>query len=280
MHGGQCLREITCQLAATLRTWGHCSVPYPYIFICLLLDFWIETLQLRQGQNHPHPHSQGFGRVRESCRTITLIIGDSLGPEINKKTKPHKNVSVHVPWEKEQVCDPSRNITWDSPLVRIFRWFVIRFDFLLIEWMLSLDNLSLSDSSSSFFLYFRTEREECGNVYEQALQCCQDQFLYSITILTWPLALVADATGSALLMAHTPWSHWPADTAFQRHELLKVQDSFSSSIQEIPDGREKCSTCLLRLNCTYFLRCLQWGIKIQLIMKRQLYPVLWQLMKR
>lgn len=84
----------------------------------------------------------------------------------HKKSKAKAPMSGSVNGPRGNVGGPRRKITCDSPLVRIFRWFVTLFDFLLIEWIFNLDSLSLSDSSSSFFLYFRTEREECRDTSE------------------------------------------------------------------------------------------------------------------
>lgn len=95
---------------------------------------------------------------------MTLNSQCSRNSSDNNQPNPHESISIHMP--QEDVYGRRRNITCGSPLVRIFRWFVTLFDFLLIEWMFSLDNLSLSDSSSSFFLYFRTEMEECNHISE------------------------------------------------------------------------------------------------------------------
>lgn len=105
----------------------------------------------------PHPPPPAQGRAWGT----TLILCFRHG---HKKSKAKAPTTGSDP--RGNVGGPRRKITCDSPLVRIFRWFVTLFDFLLIEWIFSLDSLSLSDSSSSFFLYFRTEREECRDTSE------------------------------------------------------------------------------------------------------------------
>lgn len=180
MKGGHCL-GWEYVLIDGVRTPGASLVdPCPYVFTSPLSSSWMEAPQLRQCQNNPHSIScktegeggegegerRGWGRGRKEQHRGQLprFSVCSRNSSDNDKTKSRKNVSIRVP--QENVCGPRRKITCDSPLVRIFRWFVTLFDFLLIEWIFSLDNLSLSDSSSSFFLYFRTETEECNNISE------------------------------------------------------------------------------------------------------------------
>lgn len=120
------------------------------ISLCLPRGNWGSAETTR-----PPPKGKAWG--------TTLILCSRHGHKKSKAKAPTSG-SVNDPWGN--VGGPRRKITCDSPLVRILRWFVTLFDFLLIEWIFSLDSLSLSDSSSSFFLYFRTEREECRDTSE------------------------------------------------------------------------------------------------------------------
>lgn len=133
----------------------------PFVLISALSASWVEAPRLSVKTTlSPFPLKEK-GR-KEHLWTITFNLHVLETAVRTTKQNLTNASSFMVP--RETVCGPRRKITCDSPLVRIFRWFVTLFDFLLIEWIFSLDNLSLSDSSSSFFLYFRTEREECGNV--------------------------------------------------------------------------------------------------------------------
>lgn len=160
--GGHCpvwdyvLVDDECQDSWSIPCWVLPFCFY-FCFVCFLTKEapWLSVKTTLS----PFPLKEK-GR-KEHLWAITFIL-HVLETAMKTKQNLTKTSSFMVP--RENVCGPRRKITCDSPLVRIFRWFVTLFDFLLIEWIFSLDNLSLSDSSSSFFLYFRTEREECGNV--------------------------------------------------------------------------------------------------------------------
>ena len=163
-----------CQGSWGILCW---SLSCPYLsFILSVHGSTTAKIESKLPPTPPPPnavsHKREGGRGREGEREkernstgqFLWLSVCSRNSSDNNKIKSHKSISNRGPQGK--VCGPRRKITCDSPLVRIFRWFVTLFDFLLIEWIFSLDNLSLSDSSSSFFLYFRTEMEEGNNISE------------------------------------------------------------------------------------------------------------------
>ena len=58
-------------------------------------------------------------------------------------------------------------VTWGEMPVRCLMWLLTRFDFLMMECMLSLEILSISVSSSPFLYFITVDSRGCGGVREQ-----------------------------------------------------------------------------------------------------------------
>ena len=235
-----------CQDSWGILCW---SLSCPYLsFVLSMNGSTTAKIESKLPSKPPPPNAlshrrEGGGGEREKERNssgqLPWLSVCSRNSSDNNKMKSHKSISVRVP--QENVCGPRRKFTCDSPLVRIFRWFVTLFDFLLIEWIFSLDNLSLSDSSSSFFLYFRTEMEEGNNIFEHMrYRKCVFHPKYLRIIFIFEIKL--------WVLAHACCSSPPL--TFRNHPRTWAPQSptaFTSHIREIPDtgGKTKLFSLFL-----------------------------------